>query len=122
MSQKTELRMARGITLVVGMFSVVFAISIESVLDILIYSYNFWAPIILVPLVCAVMGAAVSRTRFLAGAAAGIAGVLIWSTWLGKPWGIDGLVIGVFANLSVFFIFDRKNCSCVNSQKTALKG
>lgn len=115
MTQQTELRMARAITLVVGMLSVVFAISIESVLDILIYSYNFWAPIILVPLACAIMGASVSRTRFLAGAAAGIAAVLIWSYGFGKPWEIDGLVVGVFANLIVFFVFDRKGASALSN-------
>ncbi|MDA3832256.1 MAG: sodium:solute symporter family protein [Spirochaetales bacterium] len=108
MAPRTELRMARAVTLAVGVLSVIFAISIESVLGILIYAYNFWAPIILVPLACAIMGASVSRTRFLAGAAAGIAAVLIWSYWLGKPWGIDGLVVGVFANLAAFFVFDRK--------------
>jgi solute:Na+ symporter, SSS family len=108
MAPRAELRMARVITLAVGALSVIFAISIESVLDILIYSYNFWAPIILVPLVCAILGARVSRTRFLVGAAAGIIAVLIWSYLLEKPWGIDGLVVGVFANLGTFFIFDRK--------------
>jgi solute:Na+ symporter, SSS family len=109
MAERTELRMARGVTLLVGVASVIFAISIESVLGILIYSYNFWAPIILVPLACAIMGASVSRQRFLAGAAAGVAAVLIWSYGLDKPWGLDGLIVGVFANLVVFFSVDRKS-------------
>lgn len=120
MALLTELRMARAITLVVGVLSVIFAISIESVLGILIYAYNFWAPIILVPLACAILGASVSRSRFLAGAAAGIAAVLIWSYWLGKPWGIDGLVVGVFANLAVFFAFDRKGAAALSQSATEL--
>jgi len=107
MSDVAELRMARIVTLAVGILAVVFAVSIESVLDILIYSYNFWAPIILIPLILAIKGAAVSRIRFLAGAGAGISGVIIWSYVLGKPWGIDGLVVGVFANLGVFLAVDR---------------
>ncbi|MDD3813812.1 MAG: sodium:solute symporter family protein [Desulfocapsaceae bacterium] len=120
MAPLTELRMARAITLVVGVLSVIFAISIESVLGILIYAYNFWAPIILVPLACAILGASVSRSRFLAGAAAGIAAVLIWSYWLGKPWGIDGLVVGVFANLGVFFAFDRKGVTVLSQSANEL--
>ena len=120
MALLTELRMARAITLVVGVLSVIFAISIESVLGILIYAYNFWAPIILVPLACAILGASVSRSRFLAGAAAGIAAVLIWSYWLGKPWGIDGLVVGVFANLGVFFAFDQKGAAALSQSATEL--
>ena len=114
MAPLTELRMARAITLVVGVLSVIFAISIESVLGILIYAYNFWAPIILVPLVCAIMGASVSRTRFLAGASAGVAAVLLWSYVLGKPWGIDGMVVGVISNLCVFFVFDRKGATALS--------
>ena len=104
---ESALKTARLITLVVGILAVVFAVSIESVLGILIYSYNFWAPIILAPLACAIMGMTVSRTRFAAGAAAGIAGVLIWSYALGKPWDVDGLVVGVLANFIVFFLAAR---------------
>ena len=106
-SANSALKTARLITLVVGVLAVVFAVSIESVLGILIYSYNFWAPIVLIPLACAIMGMPVSRIRFGAGAAAGIAGVLIWSYLLGKPWEIDGLVVGVLANFTVFFLADR---------------
>lgn len=108
-SRKKDLRLARLVTLAVGVLAVVFAISIESVLGILIYSYNFWAPIILVPLALAILGAPVSRLRFLTGAGAGIAAVIIWSYLLGKPWEIDGLVVGVFANLITFLTVDRKH-------------
>lgn len=103
-----ELRLARGITLLVGVMAVGFAISIKSVLDILIYSYNFWAPTVLVPLAAALLGLAVSRRRFLAGAAAGVIGVLAWNYLLGSPFGIDGLVVGTLANLIAFFATDRQ--------------
>lgn len=108
MAAKAELRIARAATLVVGVLAVVFALSIESVLGILIYAYNFWAPTILVPLALAIMGVTVSRKRFLAGAVAGIVAVLLWSYGLGKPWDIDGLVVGVFANLGAFVAVDRQ--------------
>lgn len=113
-ARKTDLKMARLVTLAVGVLAVVFALSIESVLDILIYSYNFWAPIILVPLALAILGAPVSRLRFLTGAGAGIAAVIIWSYLLGKPWGIDGLVVGVFANLITFLTVDRKHAKVLS--------
>ncbi|MFP4573840.1 MAG: sodium:solute symporter [Desulfobacterales bacterium] len=113
----TGLKLARLVTLAVGVLAVVFAISIESVLDILIYSYNFWAPIILVPLVLAVLGLQASRIRFLCGAAAGIAAVIIWSYLLKKPWAVDGLVIGVFANLFVFMAVDRKGAGVFSAAR-----
>ena len=40
----------------VGLLSVLFAVSIESILDILIYAYTYWAPVVLVPLIAAIYG------------------------------------------------------------------
>ncbi|WP_291321206.1 sodium:solute symporter family protein, partial [Desulfonatronospira sp.] len=108
MSRESEVKMARCVTLLVGVMAVVFALSIESVLDILIYAYNFWAPIILVPLVMAIMQRRVSSTKFLGGAGAGIAALLIWNYVLNGPWEIHGIVVGFFANLLVFILLDRE--------------
>lgn len=104
-----ELRLARMITLAVGILAVVFALSIDSVLDILIYSYNFWAPTTLVPLAAALLGAKLSKKRFIAGATAGIITTLVWSNLLGSPLVIDGLVVGTLANFVAFFSTDRAN-------------
>lgn len=104
LSPEKEVRAARIITFAVGALAVLFALSIESVLDILIYSYNFWAPIILVPLALALTGVRVNRTKFVAGALSGIAGMLIWDYVLTEPWEIDGLVVGVLANLAAFVL------------------
>ncbi len=103
-----ELKMARYTTLLVGILAVVFALSIDSILDILIYSYNFWAPTVLVPLAAALLGLKVSRLRFIYGAMAGILGVLVWNFVFSAPFGIDGLVIGTFCNFIVFFSVDKK--------------
>lgn len=102
-----ELRLARVVTLVVGVLSVVFALTIDSVLDILIYAYTFWAPTVLVPLGAALLGLPVSRRRFVAGALAGIAGAALWTHVLGTPYGVDGLVVGFLANLTAFLAADR---------------
>jgi len=104
-----ELKLARIITLVVGIVAVIFALSIDSVLDILIYSYNFWAPTILVPLTAALLNAPVSKKRFIAGASAGIFVTIIWSNLFASPLGIDGLVVGTLANFFAFFLTDRTN-------------
>ena len=109
LSQDAELRLARMTTLAVGVVAVVFALSIDSVLDILIYSYNFWAPTTLVPLTAALLGLKLSKKRFIAGASAGIITTLLWSNLLGSPLGIDGLVVGTIANFIAFFSTDRAN-------------
>lgn len=108
LSDRSEVLMARSITLIVGIMAVVFAVSIESVLDILIYSYNFWAPIILVPLVMAVTQRKVSKAKFMSGALAGIAVLLVWNYALDSPWGIHGIVLGVLANFITFTLVDRQ--------------
>jgi len=98
---------ARLATLVTGSISVVFAIRIKSLLDILIYAYNFWSPIILVPLVATLLGVRADTRAFCAGAAAGLGGVFFWNRILGTPGGFDGLLVGVFANLLVFSVLAR---------------
>lgn len=94
LTAKAELMLARVVTLLVGIASMVFALSIDSVIDILIYAYNFWAPTVLVPLTMAILGCYVSRKRFIAGAVAGIGSAIVWNVVLQQPWQIDALVVG----------------------------
>jgi SSS family solute:Na+ symporter len=107
MSKQRELLLAKLTNLLVGVLAVVFAIKIPSVLDILIYAYNFWAPIIVVPLAAVLLGARVTKAGFLAGTLAGAAGTLVWTHLLKTPAGVGGLVIGVFCNI-FFFVLANK--------------
>lgn len=102
-----ELILAKVTNCLVGILAVVFAIRISSVLDILIYAYNFWAPVIVVPLAAVLLGARVRRAGFAAGTIVGIAGVLIWNRLLDAPAGVEGLAIGVLCNLLAFVIANR---------------
>lgn len=104
---RSGLLTARVATLITGSLAMLFAIKINSILDILIYAYNFWAPIIMIPLAATLLGVHATARTFLAGAMAGISGVLIWSQLLGKPGGFDGLIIGVFCNIIVFSLVHR---------------
>jgi SSS family solute:Na+ symporter len=107
LSERQELLLAKLTNCFVGIFAVVFAIKISSILDILIYAYNFWAPVILVPLAAVFLGVRVTRAGFFSGTIAGAAGVLIWKGLLESPMGISGLVIGVFCNLIAFTITNK---------------
>ena len=62
------------------------------VITILIYAYNYWAPIVLVPLVAAIYGYRRGTLAFVAGAMAGLLTATFWNNILGKPAYIDGLV------------------------------
>jgi SSS family solute:Na+ symporter len=102
LTERQGLVLAKVVNLLVGILAVVFAVRSKSVLDILIYAYNFWSPIILVPLVAALMGFRATMGSFLGGAGAGIAAVVVWNGVLGAPGGMDGLIVGVACNLAVF--------------------
>jgi SSS family solute:Na+ symporter len=102
LSKTMCLTIAKVATLVVGVLSVVFAMTIESVIDILIYAYTYWAPVILVPLIATVLGFRKGPRTFCVAAAAGLVAALVWNEWLDQPGGIEGLVIGVLANLVCF--------------------
>ncbi|MGY8796897.1 MAG: sodium:solute symporter family protein, partial [Woeseiales bacterium] len=82
-------------TFVVGVLSVIFAISIESILDILIYAYTYWAPVVLVPLIATIYGYRKGVSGFVSGAVAGVVVALVWDIFLGQPAQIAGLVVGV---------------------------
>jgi SSS family solute:Na+ symporter len=107
LSERHELLLAKLTNCFVGVFAVTFAITIRSILDILIYAYNFWAPVILVPLAAVLLGVRVTKAGFFSGTTAGVAGVLIWNGLLKSPMGISGLVIGVFCNLIAFTITNK---------------
>lgn len=104
----TALNLAKFATFTVGILSVVFALSIEGILDILIYAYNYWAPTILVPLLATIFGYRKGPAAFVVSAAAGAAAATAWNDFLGKPAEVEGLVIGVFANLAVFSLMPAR--------------
>ena len=102
LTKRAELATVRLSTVVVGVGSIIFAVKIKSIIDILLYSYNFWSPVVLVPLAAAIMGMKAGVKHFVAGAIGGTAGVLLWKLWLKDPFGIDGLIVGILCNGVVF--------------------
>jgi len=97
-----DFRLVKIINFFVGILAIVFAVKIKSLLDILVYSYNFWSPIVLVPLVVAILGGKVTKTQFYWGMMGGIIGVAGWNFVLNSPFEIDGLIIGVIGNALLF--------------------
>ena len=106
-TDKAGLLYARLATLITGSLAIVFAIRIQSLLDILIYAYNFWSPIILVPLAATLLGVRSSAFAFCAGAVSGGLGVFLWSTLLDSPGGFNGLLVGVFTNFLAFYAVNK---------------
>lgn len=118
LSERRELLLAKLTNCFVGIFAVVFAIKIRSILDILIYAYNFWAPVIVVPLAAVLLGFRVTKAAFLAGTIAGVIGVLTWNGLLRTQTGIEGLVIGVLCNLIAFVLANKLSINIARGKQT----
>jgi SSS family solute:Na+ symporter len=105
-SDRAQLVLAKAVTLAVGILAVIVAVRIKSILDILIWAYNFWAPVIVVPLAAAIVGVRAGSAVFLSSVCAGLTGMILWNAG-GRPWGVDGLVVGVLASLAAFVLCGR---------------
>ena len=98
------LRMARVSTLLVGLIAVLFAVSIKNVLHLLLVSYNFWSPIILVPMLFTIFRWPTRPSAFWVGAVFGVLGTLLWQFGLQEPLGLPPLVFGILCNLIGFVV------------------
>lgn len=100
-SSKGELRIAQLLNLILGIMAVFVAISITSILDILAYAYNFWAPIILIPFIAAVFDLKVSPKYFIVSSLSGLSGSILWRV-INSGSNINNVVIGTIASLLAF--------------------
>jgi solute:Na+ symporter, SSS family len=92
----------RLLSVVVGVGATVFAVSVPSIVDALLYSYSLWAPTVVLPLLAAVVLGVRSRPAALAAILGGGGTFAVWTWVLDEPYGVTGLVAGVVANLTVF--------------------
>ena len=104
LGDKKTLLLAQSVNLLTGITAVIFAVKIKSILGILMFAYNFWAPVILPPLVAAFFGVRARGKAFMAAAAAGVAATWGWNAQMAQASGLDGLIVGVLANAVVFFL------------------
>ncbi len=108
-TDKQILRVAKISTVIIGFASIVLALKIANVLEILKFAYNFWAPVILVPLVCILLGKSITKKAFWGGAIAGFSTVVsVFVFFDGSLYGFDACVVGALANLVVFLILNRQ--------------
>lgn len=102
-STEKTLILSRIINVVVGAMAIFFALRLESILDILLYAYGFWAPVILIPIISAILGFKTEPILFLLAGIGGFLTVLVWNSLPSSFQIIDGLIPGVFINGLVFF-------------------
>lgn len=104
LSERGVLRLARFSTLSIGIGAVAFALTVESLLDILLLAYTYWAPVMVIPLAATILGLKRSVGGFVFAAVAGILATVVWNIFLQKPAEIEGFVVGALVNGVVFLV------------------
>lgn len=105
--KKKLLGIAKVTTVLVGLLSLVFAMGLNNALDILLFSYNLWSPIILVPLLAAIFGCQLRKEHFLAGAIAGFISAMLWLHFTKDTLFLSSATFGIIINLIFFMIAKR---------------
>ncbi|MBM7071671.1 sodium:solute symporter family protein [Shewanella sp. 202IG2-18] len=112
-NKKRQLRIVRLVSVFLGIGAVIMAMSVQNILDILIYSYSVWAPVLLVQLVAAIYGKPVSVKGFFMCAGVGVIFTVITSVIASHNSLISPNVLGVLGSLITFWILkskERKTC------------
>jgi len=110
MDDTQKLYLARLSTLVVGGFSIVFALYMPSILSGLLLIYSLWAPAILTPLIASIILKKGSSNAAIASMVTGISTSLIWRNLSVNeviPSIIAGLFFSILSYLIVFKLIKR---------------
>jgi solute:Na+ symporter, SSS family len=103
-SDKAELRLAKMTTFLLGTFATVVALSFSSIMSIILFSLNFWGPIIVVPLYASLLGIKANRKCFYSGIISGALIFLLWYFFIEDSLGIGSLIPSMIANAIGFLI------------------
>ena len=92
-------------TVIIGLIALIFSMSVPSALDILLYSYQFWTPFILVPLVVFIYGVKVHKNVFFVSVIFSGVGTILWNMFIPSQidGGLEGVIFGTGLSLLVFF-------------------
>ncbi|WP_421844860.1 sodium:solute symporter family protein [Mycobacterium sp.] len=103
-SSSRRLMIERTTSVVVGAAATIFALSVPSIVDALLYAYTLWAPTMIIPLCGALLFGVRSMPAALSAISAGAIVTAVWQWVLHLPYGIDAIIPGVAANLCVFVV------------------
>ncbi len=108
---KVELLLTKLVTFTIGLSSIIMALSYDNLIELMLYSYNFWGPVVAVPLLAEIFGFKSNAATFLSAGVVACIVVVIWKyNDLDDFTGVDSLIPGLIANLSVFassYLFNK---------------
>jgi len=104
-SEKDRLKIVRSANLIIGIISISVALIIPNLIDILTFSYSFWAPTILPILLLSILGLRLKKIFVWIGIVIGFISTFIWNIVLSNPFDIDGLILGFLLNILTLMFF-----------------
>lgn len=99
-----EVTIIRITTVAIGFLTLFVVLQFEKVLDIVVFSIYFWAPIMAVPLYGCIWGFILPIKHFMILIACSIIGVISWIFYFDKIFEFDGIVPLVLINAIIFII------------------
>ena len=99
------LRVAQVTTLLVGVAAATCAFFFNNVADILVFTYDFWAPTMILPFLVAIFWYHPSRVRAVViSMIVGMVSTVVWRFGLGSPGDLGPALLGVLAASAAFLI------------------
>ena len=102
-TEKSQLFAARFFILIIGSLSIISALYFKGLMDLLLFTKNFYEPIVSVPLIFTILGFRTSKRAILTSMFAGLFAVLIWKWKLTEITGFDSLIPAMLMNALFLF-------------------
>jgi Na+/proline symporter len=98
---KGELFISRLFAVFIGISALILALTANNLLDLLLLAGNFYIPIVIPPLIVAILGYPIKSNSALNGIIGGIVSVILWKLYFQEATGVDSIIPGMFTNLIV---------------------
>lgn len=104
-SQKQTLNIVRSTTVIVGAAGLLLALAAPNVIDLLLYSYSTWAPVVVVPFIIG-LGKNYNENVIYSIFLSMITGLVVSLSWLlsGQPLNLDSSVAGLIAAIIMYVV------------------
>lgn len=108
LSDRKQLWLLRTVNLGTGLLAMGLSFAVPHVFSVLLIAYSFWSPAVLVPLAAALLGIRANGRIFRRSVCIGCGVCLLWNFAWHNPFGIDGCLPGIAANLITFTVGVRR--------------
>lgn len=104
LSNEKELKLTRWFTILIGLLSIVAALSFGTIMELLLLFLNVWGPVVVIPLIAGIFGYKASTKTFLFSVLASVITFLAWRKLIPD---LEPTIPSMIVNAATFFILSR---------------